>query len=427
MLLLPQRLRLTKPAVDGLQPDSEIARLLNDITNHILTLKSSPTAPQSDPLHHASDRKKRKLDGVGSSQSAPSNEIQDPVTLFECKDVSFAAPARKKVRLELVSSASDPEQRQIRLYDPKTSELEYVLGAQDVDQTFCLPVPDKAQRQKNFVILPRRRTETSEKANLEQILFTMNETPDKVGALGARSTEIAEGETYASVTTAELRVFLLHQGKNIVLPDDREFASSIEQPHRKGEKAHHVKAFRGSKEGYLFFLPTGILFGFKKPLALFPFHNVESISYTSVLQRTFNLVITTIPSSADDAAEEVEFSMLDQADFAGIDSYIKAHGLNDASLAAERRAKAYNVNKNSKAASSNNAGDEADGDDGQTELQKAEQQLQDEEDDMEEDYDPSGGESEGEGEESEEEAKGYVEDGVDDGDETGNSGEDVDE
>lgn len=104
--------------------------------------------------------------------------------------------------------------------------------------------------------------------------------------------------------------------------------------------------------------------------------------------------------------------MIDQADFAGIDEYVKRHGLNDASMAAERRAKAYNVNKEKKDANGDGGDQTAAGgvgEDGLTELQRAEQQLQDQEDEEEEDYVESGGESDGEGESSEEDGEGYAE------------------
>ncbi|OTA22171.1 Histone chaperone [Hortaea werneckii EXF-2000] len=129
---------------------------------------------------------------------------------------------------------------------------------------------------------------------------------------------------------------LAKYGKKIARPTEKEFASAIPQSHRKGEKAWHVKAHRGTKEGYLWFLSTGILFGFKKPIAFFPFTSIDSISYTS-----------TRPQSHP-KRKEIEFSMLDQQDFAGIDEYVKRHGLNDASMAAQRRAKMYNVNKEKK-------------------------------------------------------------------------------
>jgi hypothetical protein len=84
--------------------------------------------------------------------------------------------------------------------------------------------------------------------------------------------------------------------------------------------------------------------------------------------------------------------MLDQADFAGIDGYIKRHGLNDASLAAGRRAKRYGVNDPKVKDEANGGGEngatavaeDEDMEDGETELQKAERLLQDEEDEEEE-------------------------------------------
>ena len=118
------------------------------------------------------------------------------------------------------------------------------------------------------------------------------------------------------------------------------------------------------------------------------------------------------PGRADGSVKEIEFSMLDQADFAGIDEYVKRHGLNDASMAAERRAKAYNVNKDKKGVETNGDGESGAVGDG-SELQKAEQELQDEEDDLEEDYI----ESEGEEDDSEEDEEGYEEEGYEEGEE----------
>lgn len=86
--------------------------------------------------------------------------------------------------------------------------------------------------------------------------------------------------------------------------------------------------------------------------------------------------------------------MLDQLDFAGIDGYIKRHGLNDASLATQRRAKKYGVN-DAKSKKETNGASTVDGmegvmledeEEGETELQKAERALQDAEDEEEEDY-----------------------------------------
>lgn len=131
--------------------------------------------------------------------------------------------------------------------------------------------------------------------------------------------------------------------------------------------------------GYLFFLQRGILWGFKKPLVYFSFANIDSVSYTSITKRTFNL---SIKVQEDRGGAELEFSMIDQEDYPGIDEYIKARKLNDASMAETRRARKYNVN-----------GKPADGtDDGEVgAMGDLEQALADAEDEEEEDYVPGGG------------------------------------
>ncbi|KAI7184907.1 hypothetical protein D0868_11832 [Hortaea werneckii] len=382
--------------------------------------------------------KKRKLDDGaavphtnGSSQ--PAVQSVDPAsftTILECKDVSFQIPARKKLKLHMVRDSQDARRQEIRLVDQKTSMLEHSLPADQIEHAFCLPVPDKQQRQCNFVLLPKSGAVSPSGSPCEQVMFTLNEVAPQEAISAEQKAE--EGDTLVSIAERDLNAMLAKYGKKITRPTEKEFASAIPQSHRKGEKAWHVKAHRGSKEGYLWFLSTGILFGFKKPITFFPFTSIDSISYTSVLQRTFNLVIAARddppPHQTADAAEpeakEIEFSMLDQQDFAGIDEYVKRHGLNDASMAAQRRAKMYNVNKEKKG--DGEAGGEANGTgegEEESELQKAEQQLQDDEDEEEEDYVASGGESEGEGESSDEEGEGGEDAGEDEMDADEVSGE----
>lgn len=170
-------------------------------------------------------------------------------------------------------------------------------------------------------------------------------------------------------------------------------------------------------------------------MVFFAFENIDSISYTSVLQRTFNLNIVARPTTSDET-QELEFSMIDQADFSGIDTYIKTHGLQDASLAEARRAKRYNVNnvKTENGAEAGAAAGAAAGgeEEEESELQKAQRELEDQEDEDEEDYDPgSDGDSDGSGSSSEED-ESDDEEGEDGGedlvaDELGSVAEDVPE
>ncbi|KAJ4406011.1 hypothetical protein N0V91_004895 [Didymella pomorum] len=322
--------------------------------------------------------------------------------------VSFSIPQRKKFTLELV----DKRDGGIRSIGA-SGNVEFVLSWKDVDQIFCLPVPEKAKKQHNFIIIPLHGDgvnpvpEELKASTPEPIVWTFEEATGK---------NIVEGEDPGPGPMAEAIHHCLIQagtGKEVIFPDADEFASAVPESHRKGEKAYHVKAHRGSKEGYLFFTSVGILYGFKKPLAFFDFAAVNSIAYAAVLRNTFNLVITT-------QTQEIEFSMLDQENFAGINEYVQKHGLQDASMAAERRAKKLNVNPPAEKSKENGAAASgAQGEEEESELQKAERELQDQEDDEEEDddFDPgSEGESEGEGSESEEEDG---EGGYDEGDTAG--------
>lgn len=126
----------------------------------------------------------------------------------------------------------------------------YTLRGQDIDCVFCLPVPEKAQRQQCFIVFPLPGSQSSDGTPAEPLVWTTNETKGQPDAVSI-STRIHRGEedTFVDVTRGELDHFMASLSKKTILPDEREFASEIPQSHRKGEKAFHTKAFRGSKEG----------------------------------------------------------------------------------------------------------------------------------------------------------------------------------
>ena len=286
----------------------------------------------------------------------------------------------------------------------------------------CLPVPEKAQSQYNFCVF----ADISGDSSPSQALWTVPDAAPKDGTFDA-GPGAPPGETYRKLLIALFNEALKPYKKQVVEPQSQEFASQIVQAHRKGETAFHIKAFRGSKDGFLFLLSSGIVWGFKKPLEFFPFDSIDSVSYTSVLQRTFNLNIA-VRTSEDANVQEFEFSMIDQADFAGIDAYVKRHQLQDASMAEQRRAKKLNINGVKAAEVAGGTDEQEEG-----ELEKARreaEEIEDEEEEEDENFDPgSEGESEGSGESSEDDVRAG-EDG-EGGDlveeELGSEAEDVDE
>ncbi|KAM0335004.1 hypothetical protein ACHAQA_000038 [Verticillium albo-atrum] len=363
--------------------------------------------------------------------SAAESAADEPVQL-EIKEISVSVPQRKKFELCFTENHI-----YARAPGATTPAPGIAYAWRDIEYTFYLPIPEKTQVQHNYILFPRgsclpSKTDTAI-PTAEPLVFTVPATAPKQGTiLGPKAgSAAAVSDTYRSLFDWALTTHLRAAGNSmsIVSADPTKFHSMVKQPHRPNEKAVHVKAFRGSKDGYLFFLPTGILWGFKKPLLFIPLERISALSYTSVLQRTFNIVVEAFTGEGD-ATEELEFAMLDQEDYQGIDeSYVKRNGLQDRSMAEQRRAKMELVEnlKNGKkgTAEADGAAGAAAAADDMTELEKAqaeaELQLQEDEDEDEEDYDPgSEGESEGSGvssDEDDEDDDQEMEDDEDDEDE----------
>ncbi|KAE8324125.1 hypothetical protein BDV39DRAFT_124852 [Aspergillus sergii] len=425
---------LKKRVYDAIGTTPQYIPLFEDIAKYTSSLlvrnPSAPVQPVETPTDGPAAKKRKLQNGDTAGQAQSSGDLKADAPLqFYMQDVSFAVPQRKKLTLEITVGRGF-----LRARNQTSKAVEFGIHVDKIQHVLCLPVPEKNQKQFNFCIIPQYgdgiNSPPEGETAPEAMVWTINDGPPKAAFSGnGQQMGNNDGQTAENVVRQMLNENLSQT--KVVRPDEREFVSAMPEAHRKGEKAYHVKAFRGSKEGYLFFLSTGILFGFKKPLVFFAFENIDSISYTSVLQRTFNLNIVARPTSSDET-QELEFSMIDQADFAGIDAYIKKHGLQDASLAEARRAKRYNING---AKTGEEGAMDAEGPvEEESELQKAQRELDDEEDEDEEDYDPgsddsndgSGSSSEEDSDEDDDEDEDEEEDGQDLlADELGSEAEDV--
>ena len=204
----------------AIQQHPELADLFHDIGTHINTLtgpiQTNGQAPTS---------KKRKLESDTSTAD----------TYDSIADISFSIPQRKKLKLEIGHS---PEFGAIRGTNPLTGEAEFGIQYNNVEYCICLPVPEKAQPQYNFCILST--------SGDDQLLFTVPGTRIKVQAVHSEQT-VGEDQSYKDIAMKMLNKRL--KKTKVIEPIEKDFVSTIAQAHRKGEKAVHVKAFRGSKDG----------------------------------------------------------------------------------------------------------------------------------------------------------------------------------
>lgn len=258
--------RKSRPSLINTDENRGQLNLLLDVARYI-TGRSTTHHP---PINgDGPQSKKRKLDEpvhptTTATTSAGSWQTQKPFCVVT--DVSFSVPQRKKYTVEFVG---DGNAGGLRVTDPKTSKVEYGVDWTDIgmraalqtricyqlthatpDQVFCLPVPEKTQRQQNFVIFLKDGPPSGNSWGdpvPDQIVFTVPETPPKT--LQSQEVAVQEEDTYVSCIARCFDSRLQAWGNTIQLPDEREFASAIPQSHRKGEKAYHVKAHRGSKDG----------------------------------------------------------------------------------------------------------------------------------------------------------------------------------
>ncbi|KAK6071755.1 hypothetical protein SCUP515_07759 [Seiridium cupressi] len=402
-------------------------KLFNDIVSYVHEQTGGETSEPS------LKRRRVDIDQNGSSNGAApastSADVAKESVLLEIKDISVSIPQRKKYDLCLTA-----HHIYAKVSNTTTPVPGIIYAWKDFEYVFCLPVPEKAQAQHNYVLLPRGSalaslSKDSPSTAAEPLVFTISAAAPKPGSIGGQNSAAAQSvsDSYKQLFTWAIKMCLNARAPNvqIVEADPSQFHSMVRQAHRPKEKAVHVAAHRGSKDGYLFFLENGILWAFKKPLLFIPVDRIAAVSYTSVLQRTFNMAVEIFTNEGGDeeATEEIEFSMLDQEDYGGInENYVMRKGLQDRSMADQRKAKkelAENAKGKKGGDENGDANGSADPGLGLSELQKAEQQLEDEEDEDEEDYDPgSEGDSEGSGSSSDDD---------DDDDDDGPGGEEMDE
>lgn len=199
--------------------DKDLQHLFLDLAKYIEEVRREG---KGKPSATSSPHKKRKLDATG---------IPDNDTLDSIADISFSIPQRKKFKLELGGAS-------LRATNQSTGEIECAVEWNKVDYCVCVPVPEKAQPQYNFCIFTQQFD--------EQILFTVPGTAIKPEAVFTKDLPISEGEAYKDVTIKMLNKRLK---RKVIRPNEKDFVSQLAQAHRKGEKAVHVKAFRGSKDG----------------------------------------------------------------------------------------------------------------------------------------------------------------------------------
>ncbi|TID31112.1 hypothetical protein CANINC_000356 [Pichia inconspicua] len=239
--------------------------------------------------------------------------------MLQIPDLSIQSPFRK--RLNLVFGAFKGEKKAYlaltKSLDSKPELIIRTLTEENIKFAAILPVPEK--KDLRYLFVEYIQNETNSYKN-DPILLTFNNDllQDQFGSILA-------GKTFVQYLTSQLKLV------NFVVEDCTD------------EYTFFVSAYKGSKEGFLYFLPDHVIFGFKKPILVFKSQDIESISYNSITRLTFNVLLSV---KINGIPEKFEFSMIDQKEFENIDKFVKLQQVRDNSMAEEYKAQKQLKNNN---------------------------------------------------------------------------------
>ena len=273
------------------------------------------------PSDREAKRRKTEEDGLSNDE------------VFRLLDISFQLPSRKKYDFIITRT-------RLLLHNSKTDMIEFQCNLNDISQLggSCVPSPEKATKCNTYTLFLK---------NEDCLVFS---TQDKVDVI-LRKPDTADEKLNAD--KHDVICDLLEQHARVPMAKtSQEYFQSTGVSASTGkvlsDKAH-VVAYLKAKDGFLFFLPTGILFGFKKPTLFFPISSLASNVITNITQRTFDLTLTLKPgaqvlgtsgfrTTKEGENDTVQFSMIEQSEYGGIEAYTKKIGVNDQSMAEERKA-----------------------------------------------------------------------------------------
>ncbi|KDQ11102.1 hypothetical protein BOTBODRAFT_35639 [Botryobasidium botryosum FD-172 SS1] len=231
--------------------------------------------------------------------------------------ISVTSPVRKKLTISI-------DKTSMSFVDPAKNTTESTIPLSSLHRAFLLSTPGKSKPHWTVVIL----SDNSDGA--QQIIFGIDATstyPLTMTSLGSGSTEHPK----ASSTEPLLLNFLSHLPPNITLsrPSTSTFKSTAGHP--------HVDTYLRAKDGHLYFLPFGLLFGEKKPCEYIDTQHIKSIHIQSASGRSFSLIVTRTPeprakdgmevdgeeAETETEGEQIEFSLIDGREMDGVKYWIQ--------------------------------------------------------------------------------------------------------
>ncbi|KAJ7662912.1 histone chaperone Rttp106-like-domain-containing protein [Mycena rosella] len=281
-------------------------------------------------------RQREQEDGSDSDakrQKTDSPDSEDGPPLFTLHSISTSSPIRKKVDIAVHASS-------VRFLNAATRVLEASIPLAALTRAFLLPTRGKMKAHWTVVILSSDAPDRGKKQPASsQIIFGL----DAAAAAAVKYTAAAEPTTTLKTgtpTRALLLDFLARLQRPVLEPVPAVFKSACAGVAASAAEGGvpGVQAYRGAKEGTLWFLRAGVLWGESKPCEFWPLEallsKADGLRVISATGRTCTVVLTRksppeeraeLDEGEADPGVEAAFSNVDGREQEGINKWVREH------------------------------------------------------------------------------------------------------
>ncbi|KAG9514153.1 hypothetical protein KCU93_g9846, partial [Aureobasidium melanogenum] len=252
--------------------------------------------------------------------------------------VSCVSPLKQKMHLEIMSGMSDGQGsiRLSELTDDIAGGITFMLHSALIDQVVFLPSPDDADAFRVVVVPSASVGASTITRDLPKLMVFDVPRGHKLDGFIARNA--GQNETTEDVIE---KVFndpsmLCGHGKHVIKADAEEFISSVKpreedramchQDWRENIQVLYTKV--NNLEAVLYFLPTGIFYGWNDPLSYFSHESIKHIEIHegTKAKKTFDMTLeVTEPYYHTGKTTKVELKSLSKQDLEPIKSGSSQH------------------------------------------------------------------------------------------------------
>ncbi|ORZ39016.1 hypothetical protein BCR44DRAFT_46818 [Catenaria anguillulae PL171] len=326
--LLPARLATQFAALLQVLPNPS-ATIISQVIHHLLLASPPPPSKKRALPDHDKDDAASLLPAADASPApkrpklAPTagfNLAPPPSTdiLVAIPDLSVSSPLRKKLTLLLTRDA-------LYLAPSRTDPPVFHLAYAQIAKAVLVDAPEKTKRQPMLLVFGNPSTTTavagSAYGELEPVTLAVA-IPEAI--VSAVPESMRRGHVGSNLSFAAIFAHLTSHALGIAPTASNSpavFASAKRSPMGKRTNHPYLTCYHKGKDGHLWLLTDGLVYGLKKPFLWIPLTNVAAIQLVANGRNKVDVHVHTTTGS-DRVGMVVKFDMVEADEAAGVKAYV---------------------------------------------------------------------------------------------------------